>query len=230
MHNLNKIKVSVQPLAPSQGKHANVPNQFIWRTKKEFVGENEIVIADNQEAIWWNRPLTSEAMCKLEEDGIYSYNLPFWQGGNSHLIFKTGYNVLLNKNSVPVAIHVQTDETWSEEQIQLLDNMICQCLRSTLIELGVDEADLNHSKNDFYIKGKKFSCGEYIFENGVCTQNVIITLQMLPEKDIFDRLTGKYAHRKQITGIAEEVPSITKEAFIDKLYEKLQAYVEEHFN
>jgi hypothetical protein len=53
---------------------------------------------------------------------------------------------------------------------------------------------------------------------------------MLPEKDLFDRLTGRYARRKPLTGIAEEVPSITKEAFIDKLYEKLKAYVEDHFN
>jgi hypothetical protein len=108
--------------------------------------------------------------------------------------------------------------------------MLNRCLYDTLLEFGISSTDMRYSGNDFYYQEKKFSCGEEIFENNVFTQNVIITIQALPEKDIFARLTGKYAHRKQITGIADEVPTITKEAFIDKLYEKVQAYVEEHFN
>jgi hypothetical protein len=39
-------------------------------------------------------------LCKLEPDGIYSFNLPFIGGRD---LYKTGYNILLNKNSVPVA-------------------------------------------------------------------------------------------------------------------------------
>ena len=67
-------------------------------------------------------------------------------------------------------------------------------------------------------------------EDNVFTQNTIITILAQPEKDLFDRLTGKYAHVKTITGIGEEVPSITKEKFINTLYEKLEEYVKEHFN
>jgi hypothetical protein len=231
MHNSKNIKVSIEALNPSKGVHSSIlPCQFTWRTTKEFIGESKIAIADMQEPIWWNRPLTSDVFCKVEEDGLCSYNFPFWQNDKTNLAFKTGYNVLLNKNSVPVAVHIKTDDTWTEEQLQLLKKMLETCLQETLIGLGVDPVDLAHTGNDFYFQGRKFSCSEQIFVDGVFTQNIIITVQMLPEKDIFDRLTGKYAHRKTITGIAEEVSSITKEAFIDKLYEKLCAYVEEHFN
>jgi hypothetical protein len=225
-----KILVITEPLAPSQGKHSILPNQFIWRTEKRFVGENSIVVADNQEAIWWQRPLTSETLCKIENDGHYSYNLPFWQKEKTHLAFKTDYNVLLNKNSVPIAIHIQLDEAWTEDQKQLLYKMLAKCLYDTLLELGVDKTKLAYTGNDAYFNGKKFACSERIIDDTVFSQNTIITILAIPEKDIFARLTGKYAHAKTITGIAEEVPSITKEAFINKLYEKLCAYVEEHFN
>lgn len=224
------ILVITEPLAPSQGKHSILPNQFIWRTEKRFVGENSIVVADNQEAIWWQRPLTSETLCKIENDGHYSYNLPFWQKEKTHLAFKTDYNVLLNKNSVPIAIHIQLDEAWTEEQKQLLQSMLPSCLYDTMLTLGADKDSLVYNGNDIYFKNKKFACSEQILEGNVFTQNTIVTILALPEKDIFARLTGRYAHVKTITGIGEEVPSITKEVFINTLYEKLQKYVEEHFN
>jgi hypothetical protein len=227
---LNKITVIKEPLAPSQEKHSILPNQFVWRVEKRFVGENSIVVADNQEAIWWQRPLTSEILCKIEADGCYSYNLPFWQKEKSHLAFKTDYNVLLNKNSVPIAIHIQTDETWTPEQKQLLPKLLANCLYDTLLDLGVDETSLTYNGNDVYFSGRKFACSEQIIEDTVFSQNTIITILAQPEKELFDRLTGRYAHVKTITGIGEEVPSITKEAFINTLYEKLQKYVEEHFN
>ena len=131
---------------------------------------------------------------------------------------------------MPVAVHIKTDETWTAEQIQLLKTTLEICLQETLIDLGVNPSDLSHIGNDFYFQGRKFSCSEQIFTDGVFTQNTIITMQLLPEKDIFERLTGKYARRKTLTGITEEVASITKEAFINKFYEKLQAYVEKYFN
>lgn len=230
MHNLKNIIVTKDPLAPSKGQHTLIPNMFIWRTEKKFVGQNQISIVDPQEASWWNRPLTSDVMYKKEADGLYSYNLPFWQRDKEHLLFKTGYNILVNKNSVPYAVCIKTDTTWTDEQKQLLPKMMYTCVVATLLDLGVNEADLSNAGNDLYFQGRKFACSEQIFEDGVFTQGAIITLKVQPEKDDFARLTGKYAHRKTITGIAEEVPSITKEIFTTALYEKVKAFVEEHFN
>lgn len=227
MSNKN-ISVIKEILAPSQEKHSILPNQFVWRTQKRFIGNNSIVVADNQEAIWWNRPLNPEVMCKLENDGLYSYNLPLWR--RPKLAFKADYNVLLNKNSVPIAIHIQLDDTWTEKQKELLQKMLSDCLYNTMLLLGVDKDFLLYNGNDIYFKNKKFACSEQIMEDNVFTQNTIITILAQPEKDLFDRLTGKYAHVKTITGIGEEVPSITKEKFINTLYEKLEEYVKEHFN
>lgn len=231
MSNSNKIIVCIEPLQPSKEVHSSIlPRQFHWRNTKEFIGESMIAIADMQEPIWWNRPLTSDVFCKTENDGLCSYNFPFWQGDRKDLAFKTEYNVLLNKNSVPVAVHIKVDETWTDEQLQLLKQTLATCLQETLVELGVSPNDLTHTGNDFYYQGRKFSCSEQIFEGNVFTQNIIITMQLLPEKEIFDRLTGKYARRKTLTGISDEVSSITKEAFIDKFYEKLKTYVAINFN
>jgi hypothetical protein len=230
MLNSKNILITIDPLAPSKEQHALITNLFTWRTEKKFTGRNQISIMDPQEASWWNRPLTSEVMCKLEADGLYSYNLPLWHRANAKLAFKANYNVLINKNSVPYTLNIQTDNIWTNEQKQVLPKMMYNCVLNTLIELGVKNDDLTNIGNDLYFQGRKFSCSEQLFEDGVFTQAAIVTIKVLPEKDDFARLTGKYAHRKTITGIAEEVPSITKEAFINKLYEKVCAYVEEHFN
>lgn len=231
MINIKNIKVCVEALQPSKGIHSSIlPCQFTWRTTGDFVGENKIAIADIQEPIWWNRPLTSDVFCKTEEDGLCSYNFPFWQNDREDRAFKTAYNVLLNKNSVPVAIHIKLDESWTETQIQSLHSLLSTCVQETLIELGVDPTDLRHSGNDFYIKNKKFSCGEHIFRDSVFTQNIVITMQLLPEKEIFDRLTGQYAHRKTLTGIADEISSITKEVFIETLQRHFCKYLEEYLS
>lgn len=226
-----KINVRKVVLDPANGEHNILPNQFIWRTEKKFVGDNEIVIMDNKEAVWWNRPLSSDIFCKKEEDGLYSYNLPFLsalKGGKD--LYKTEYNLILNKNSVPCAVHIKLDNTWTVEQKELLNQMYYYCIYHALMDLGVAEEDLTRPRNDILYKGKKFVGGEKAFIEDVYTEDIVITLQVLPEQEVFDRLTGQYAHKRQITGIAEEVPSVTKEAFIDKLYEKLSNYVEEHFN
>lgn len=95
--------------------------------------------------------MTSETLCikcKIETDGHYSYNLPVWQKEKTPLAFKTDYNVLLNKNSVPIAIHIQLDEAWTEDQKQLLYKMLAKCLYDTLLELGVDTTKLTYTGND----------------------------------------------------------------------------------
>lgn len=231
MHNSKNIKVRKGIFAPSTGEHHVFANQFIWRNTKKFVGDSEIVIMDNKENAWWNRPAESDTLCKKEADGLYSYNMPFLGlDADRKDLYKTEYNVLVNLHSVPCVAHIKIDDTWTEEQKRAINRIFFRCIYDTLIDLGVPESSLVRSGNDILFNGKKFVGSEELLTDDIYVENVIVTLQFLPEKDIFARLTGKYAHKRQITGIADEVPSITKEAFIDKLYEKICAYVEEHFN
>jgi hypothetical protein len=53
----------------------------------------------------------------------------------------------------------------------------------------------------------------------------MITLFYRPEEKIFKRLTGKYALKRQITGIIEETNLFTKEQFIELFMTNLQEYI-----
>lgn len=227
MPKFSNLKIHKVILQPSIGEHSILPNQFIWRTEKRWVGENEIAIADIQEPIWWNRPYTSDVFCKLEEDGMYSYNLPHYSGEDT---FKTQYNYLLNKYSVPIAIHIKLDDTWTEQDKQLLSKMCQTCVYETLLDLGVSKEDVKAPKNDLTFQGRKFAGVEHAGSGDIYSENMAITLQALPEQEIFQRLKGQYALKRPITGISEEVPSVTKEAFIERLIERLNLFIEEHFN
>lgn len=227
MPKLNDLKICRVPLQPSTNEHSIIHNLFIWRTEKRFVGENRIDIMDIKEPVWWNRPYTSDVFCKLEEDGLYSYNLPIASGENS---FKTKYNYLLNKQSIPIVLHIQLDDTWTDDDKYVLSRMCQTCVYEALLDLGVSKEDLSVPKNDLLFQGRKFAGVEYASADNVHSEALCITLAVASEKDIFARLTGQYAHKRPITGIAEEVPSVTKEAFIERLIERLNLYIEEHFN
>lgn len=211
-------------LKPSEGKHENISEQFIWRKTGNFVGKNQIVIMDTQEPIWWNRPLESDIMVKQEDDGLYSYNLPFL--GNRD-VYKTGYNLLLGKNSITYTGHILLDDSWTEEQKDKLLRLSYDALYESLLELGVDETKLQRTRNDMLYNGKKFAGGEQVISGSVYTEDMVITMQFLPEKDIFSRLTGKYANVRGITGIEEEVSNVTKEKLIEKMYNKITQFFAE---
>ena len=210
---MNNIHVRKDILSPSIDKHSIIPWQYHWRKTGEFIGENSIAIMEPQEAVWWNRPLDSDQMCKLESDGLYSYNLPFLGDKD---IYKTGYNILLAKNSIPVAIHIRLNG-WTDAEIETLFSLSYCILRSSLIELGVDVDKLSIERNDMLYDGKKFAGGEKAVRNGVYTEDLVITTHYLPEKDVFDRLTGKYAKARSITGICEDCPWIDRTVLIQRM-------------
>lgn len=214
---MKNVLVRKSLLDPRDGHNADLEAQFEWRKTGRFIGESVVDICDAQIPIWWNRPLDSDTLIKIEEDGLYSYNLPFLGGRD---IYKTGYNLLLAKNSIPFSSHILFDNTWTEEQRQTTYDFSYNVIWDSLVELGVDPEKMARPRNDITYEGKKFVGGEKKIIGDVFSEDLVITLQFLPEKDIFDRLTGKYAHTRKITGIEEEVPTVTKMALIDKLYEK----------
>ena len=107
-----------------------------------------------------------------------------------------------------------------------LKKMLVAKVYETLLELRVNKKDLSFSHNDLLYKGKKFMGDENRIENGVFTEAAVITLEYTPEEEIFQRLTGKYALKRGITGIIEETQCFTKQQFIDKLLEKIKAVMD----
>lgn len=218
---MKNVKVYKVGLKPSEGKHYNLVQQYIYRTTGKFEGDNEVYICDTQEPIWWNRPLVSEYFVKLEEDGLWSYNLPLLENIPR---YKTNYNSLLAKNTIAYSTHILLDESWTQEQKDALYKLSFTALYDSLIELGVDKTKLRIQGNDFMYNEKKFAGAEKLLKDNVYTENFVITLKVLPEKDIFDRLTGKYVKNKPLTGIEEEQSTVTKELLIEKLYEKVSKF------
>ena len=154
-----------------------------------------------------------------------SCNLPYIKHEAS---FKTGYNILVNKNSVPVTAHIKIDASWTPNDLQKAKTMAADTICSTLVKLGADGSKLKKIGNDVLYENKKFMGNEYALENGVLSEDLVITLEYSPEKDIFKRLTGKYALCRGITGIIEETGRIfTKEQFIAELKSELESAISE---
>ena len=221
---MKNLQLSVERMAPSCDVTPKViMEQFKWRLNKQLAPEqNYITIIDIEEPVWWNRPAESNTLVKQEADGLCSYNLPFL--GN-RADFKTGYNLLLNKNSIPIANHIKINPSWTQDQIEALSKMITNAVYSALLDLGVAAEKLSFKHNDILYEGKKFVGYEQLISNGVFSEDIVITLEYTPEEEIFQRLTGKYALARGITGIIEETQCFTKQQFIEKLLEKITAFV-----
>jgi lipoate-protein ligase A len=131
---------------------------------------------------------------------------------------------LLNKNSIPIANHIKINPNWTPEQLEALSKMITNAVYAALLELGVNAEKLSFNHNDILYEGKKFMGYEQLTSNGVFSEDIVITLEYSPEKEIFQRLTGKYALTRGITGIIEETQCFTKQQFIEKLLEKIIAF------
>lgn len=220
---MKNLQLSIEQMAPSRGVTPQViTEQFNWRLNKQLKPEqNYITIIDIDEPVWWNRPASSNILVKQEADGLCSYNLPFL--GN-RADFKTGYNLLLNKNSIPIANHIKINPNWTPEQLEALSKMITNAVYTALLELGVKAEKLSFNHNDILYEGKKFMGYEQLTSNGVFSEDIVITLEYSPEEEIFQRLTGKYALTRGITGIIEETQCFTKQQFIEKLLEKIIAF------
>jgi lipoate-protein ligase A len=98
-------------------------------------------------------------------------------------------------------------------------------VEKSLLELGVPQSDLTIHRNDLLYNGKKFLGSEVIIRNNQCSIDFMITLFYKPEEKIFRRLTGKYALKRQITGIIEETNLFSKDQFIDIFLNNLKSYI-----
>lgn len=214
---MKDLEIFIAPMVPSKGINPKImQDQFIFRKTGIYNGKSTIGIADMQEPIWWNRPLDSDSLVKKEVDGLCSYNMPL-AGGQA---FKSAYNILLNKNSVPIAIQLLIDRNWTTEQLEILHTAVFSAVYNALISLGVDANRLTNPHNDLLYDGKKFMGIESLEKNGWYSANCFVTLQYSPEKMVFDRLTGEFAQSRGITGIIEETGLFTKEEFIKALLEE----------
>ena len=216
---MKNVRIYCEPMVPSKNIMPQVMvNQYEFRQTGNYTAQSEVAIALLDEPIWWNRPVKSDVFLKQESDGIYSLNFPYFGGDND---FKAQYNSLLNVGCVPVAIQLKYEDFEKPVDQAKLFAMPVNVVRQTLIDLGVDKDNLESVHNDLLYCGRKFMGVETIFKNNQCSINFMVTLFYKPEESIFKRLTGKYALKRQITGIIEETNLFTREEFTEKLMKNL---------
>ena len=219
---MTKVKFSTAIMQPSAGLNPEIlQQQFDWRNGKAYTGNNVLVFADIKENVCWNRPLNSDVFVKQEEDGLFSYNLSLaWR--NETLAWKASYNVLLNKDNLPIAGMIKVNPDWTHSQIKALNRLMIDGVYNTLIRLGVDKNKLQQPNNDLLYEGKKFCGLEFINNGDWISIDCFLTLKYKEDKEVFDRLTGQFVKHKSIAGILEETELFTKEEFITVLTEELQ--------
>lgn len=196
--------------------------QMDWKNNSTTRNDSLIQVPLLEEPLWWNRPLKSDTLIKLEEDGLYSVNMPLMHDIGD---YKSNYNTLLAVNTVPIAIHLKIDPSWTEEQISNLFIMTRQCTRNALVRLGVDESHLAYVHNDILYDNKKFMGAECGIKAGMYSENTVITMRYKPEEEVFDRLKGRYAKSRKITGIIEETELFTQAQFIDMLFDEIKKFL-----
>jgi hypothetical protein len=218
---MKNFEFSILEVAPSQGINPQIiQDQFNWRrTLKWESNKSQIAFGDVKECFWWNRPIGPAHLVKQEADGLYSYNLPYI--GPQNRLYKTGYNILVTPNTIPIVTHIKINPKWTNTQITRLEWLMSDSIYTTLIELGVDSTKLTRVMNDLLYDNKKFVGIEQKTANGVFSQDIILTLKYKPEEEIFKRLTGKYALARGIIGIMEETNCFTREQFIETLKAKI---------
>ena len=217
------VKFKTAVMAPSKGEFGEIlKKQFDWRNGLKYTGESEIVFADIKENVWWNRPLNSDVFVKQEEDGLWSYNLPLaWR--QESVAWKANYNVLLNKDNLPVAGMIKINRHWTVDDFTKLKRLLIDGVYNALLKLGVSKDKLQQPGNDILYDGKKFFGVETIIKDGWFSINCFITLKYKPAKEVFDRLSGHFVKYKSITGIMEETELFTKEEFIEALTKELRS-------
>lgn len=221
-----KIDFKIQILSPSKQLTPQIIyDQYNWRQTHCYTGVSTIQLGDVKEPIWWNRPLKSDTAVKLEQDGLYSYNLPYI---NDHFFSKTSHNLLVGQGSVPLIVMIKMNTAWTIKQRNLLKNFIRQAVYDALIELGVSKEKLHTPNNDMLYEGKKFMGFESKEHGGWFGAAAVITLNYSQEEKIFKRLTGENAFKRPICGIQEEANNIfTKQQFIDTLLKHLKKYTDQ---
>lgn len=221
--------IYVEDMHPTANKYPDIiENQFQFRKNNKFTGENVVVIADMGEAIWWNRPQIENTDAAWGWMGsMPCCNLPIFLGKNK--VWKSDYNVLLNKNNIPTIIQIKFNHELTSEEMHKLTKMSVSIITNTLLRLGVSEKDLCVINNDLLLRGKKFVGIEQVpADKNIYTECLFITLKYREEKELFDQLTsGKAGSQalKKITGLIDEYENITKENFLAIYCEEFKNYL-----
>lgn len=215
------MKVTIQRVNPSKNIIPPVVyNQFHFRKFNEFKGKSEIGVGIIEEPFFWNRPLTENTteLLKLEENNIYSFNLPFALTTQK---WKSNYNIMINTYNAPVVMHLKFKNSLSKAELQDLKKVSTIALINALLEAHIPEDSLTFINNDVLLQGKKIYGGERIVKDTIYEEDSFLNLKYNEEKDLFNNLSGgSFKLKNGVTGIFDEFNlKLSKIQFLE-LYRK----------
>lgn len=117
--------------------------------------------------------------------------------------------LLLPKNGFNTTVKIKFDSSRTPERQKALDKLTFSTIILVVKEHGGD-SHIQQVGNNLLYHGKKFAGKEWLFiQNVGYIENTVVTYENEPERQWFEKL---YHHpeEKQITGITEELPSVTK--------------------
>lgn len=186
------------------------------RLRRSFDGDNFFYIWDFKESCYFNRPLEEKDVFTFDPRGLMGMNWRFIGKGIKELEWKRKCDLLLPQHGFSTTAMVKFDSFWTDERQKKLDGLTFSTIISVVKEHGGD-GHIEQSGNDLLYDGRKFAGKEWMFIQDVgYIENTVVTCEYLPEKEYFERL---YHHtgERQITGITEELPSVTKELLMLEL-------------
>ena len=186
------------------------------RLRHSFDGENFFYIWDFKQSCYFNRPFEEKDVFTPDPRGLMGMNWQFIGKGIPELEWKQKCDLLLPEHGFNTTVKVKFDSSWTDEKQKALDELTF----STIIRVVKEhdgEGHIQQIGNDLLYDGRKFAGKEWMFiQNVGYIENTVVTCEYLPEKLYFDKLFH-HPKEKQITGITEELPAVTKELLMTEI-------------
>lgn len=195
------------------------------RLSHSFDGQDFFYIWDFKECCYFNRPMTEADIIAEDPRGLMGINWLFIGKGIPELEWKQKCDLLLPRHGFTTTVKIKFDESWTPDRQKALDDLTF----STIIRVIKDHGGtaIEQVGNDLLYRGKKFAGKEWMFiQNVGYIENTVVTCEYLPEKQYFDRLFH-HDKEKPITGITDQVPSVTKEVLMTELNKAVKQLIKQ---
>ncbi len=195
------------------------------RLKHSFDGENFFYIWDFKQSCYFNRPFEEKEVFTPDSRGLMGMNWQFIGKGIPELEWKQKCDLLLPEHGFNTTVKVKFDSSWTDEKQKALDDLTFTTIIRVVKEYGGD-GNIQQVGNDLLYDGRKFAGKEWLFiQNVGYIENTVVTCEYLPEKQYFDNLFH-HPKEKQITGITEELPSVTKQLLMTEINKAVAALIQ----
>lgn len=192
------------------------------RLNGNFNGPDFFYVWDFKESCFFNRPLDEKEIFTPDPRGLMGMNWRFIGKGIPEMQWKHKCDLLLPEHGFNTTVKIRFDASWTAEKQKALDELTFSTIIHVVKEHGGD-GHIQQVGNDLLYDGKKFAGKEWLFLQDIgYIENTVVTCEYEPEKLWFEKL---YHHsgERQITGITEELPEVTKELLMREISKEVKS-------